>query len=924
MARRLINTDYVNSAGDTFTLELWDMDSAAANLDHTVELGAEGFQIGWDASAREYSPIVGSQCEFTMFATEAQRSVIMPRLYADSSEFSLCVLIRRGGAPWWAGMVHAEDTTEVIEDGFITISITASDGLGMLSGFDFKDDSGNEYNGIRPVSQMLHEILRKLPHTELWATTGYPFMQEWELMKPVKSLGLFSYTDVGGDDRGVFDYLRVAPQQFYSVAQKDRDQTFGSKFVNVAKYDEQGFINSRDIVEDVMASIGASICFADGKWQVWDWAKQRVENSPSSDDVIQYLVTSGGLLETGKTSINNAVIMEGAYSETGSTAYIGVGPKNLFKRGAVRRGVFPYRGASQKHENSGSDLIFAEAEGYSNPIGQPILRLDANSSNTYNSSISSNTQDFPNNAGNPTGAEAGFYYRTDFAQAELAIPPFASGGSIKIDMAGSCKYETNLSGDVTTIRQRLEMSDGTTTWRLSRPVRTLKYTSTSTSGTPVLAGVSIDGVSTYYPKYWQGNFEWIPNSDGRYADAWLETPMGFNDEVIEEGTAVRMLQTDYPGIKFYAPPGTKLQSGSDNILEQTDDDSYRQYVWRHSRVYTTPPAATSLTSVSCYGLHMCQFSSGGGPNMLYDINGNLLDIGTDDFGGNTYRTADSVSDTNTFGDTPTELEQWKYSGLVVHTGDGSEAYDTTAVFLPATKKGYEIKNLPTTRLGASFINSGNSVFGRYLASDFTDYALTEDNLKILQSYDDGVSDVSFSRGVCRAFMQARHRMRESVSANMFAQLGEENAIVYPFSRLVTNVLDPDTEVFAIDTVTYKMLEGEQRLEMTKAPSSAEANIAGTDLAEDGDRPGGRGPFSGNGGVADDDGFDSYIGGKTATIEDVTEHFDASGMTGQITITEIQDKIDKVQTTNPITDDDLGGGGGTGLFGDLFPVFIKRF
>ena len=110
--------------------------------------------------------------------------------------------------------------------------------------------------------------------------------------------------------------------------------------------------------------------------------------------------------------------------------------------------------------------------------------------------------------------------------------------------------------------------------------------------------------------------------------------------------------------------------------------------------------------------------------------------------------------------------------------------------------------------------------------------------------------------------------------------------------------------------------------MTKAPSSAEDNVSGTDLAEDEDGRPGRGPFAGNGGASDDTGFDSYIGTKTASIEDVTEHFDALGMTGQITVTEIQDKINKVQTTNPITDDDLGGGGDT-AGSDLLQIFLEK-
>ena len=933
MARRLINTDYINSAGDTFTLELWDMESAAANLDHTVELAADGFQIGWDATSGDYTPVVGSQCDFTVIANEAVRSAIMPTLYANNTEFNLCVLIRKGGAPWWAGMVHAEETTEVIEDGFITMSFSASDGLGMLSGFNYLDENGDRYSGEVSVSVVLHEILKKLPYYPLFATTGAIFMKEWELMKPTKSSGLFLYTDLSGNDHGVLDYLHMKQQMFYSFP--ERDQTYGSKFNNVAKYNEAGFTSCRDILEDIMASIGASICFAEGHYNIWDFAKNRVENTVASENTMQYLVTSGGLLESAKVAQSNGVFLKNAYLETGSTAYInGVG--NLFRRGAVRRGQFPYRGATQKHENAGSDVIFAEAEGFTYPEGQHILKLRADSNNQFNPITTLMTTNFPD-ADAQNGNMAGFYYLGDFTEQALAIAPAGNGGQIRINIAGDAIFNPNNTtadhANVAVLRQRVEMSNGVTTYRLSRPVRTLKYTSTSTSGTPVLAGVGIynqfnggSQVATYYPKYWQGEHEWVPDTDANYANAWLDIPIGYNDEVMETGTSIQMLQTDYPGLQFYAPPATKLVQGSDNQLHIDQvliNDSHKNFVWRHDRVYDAPSALSTLTEMSVKEAHLIGYDNEGGPNLLYDINGTLLEPGTED--GVIYRTSISSSDTNDLGSEIPGMLQFKHSGIVVQTGDGSNAYDSTAVFLPTDPKGYEIKNLPSSRIGASFVTGGSSTFGRYRVSDYANFSSLTAETKIQQSYDDTVLDDSYARGVCRAYMQARGRMRERVNCELFANFGETNDIVFPYSRLITNKLDPQTEVFAIDTVTYTMLEGSQRLEMTKAPSSAEANISGTTADQDEGRPT-RGPLGGQGGNGTNPtgDYDNFISGKVTSVEDVTEHFDASGMTGQVAITEIQDKIDKVQTTNPITDDDLGGGGGSGLFGDLFPVFIKRF
>lgn len=941
MARRLINTDYLNSAGDTFTLELWDMESVAANLDHTVELAADGFQIGWDATSGDYTPVVGSVCDFTVIANETVRSAIMPTLYANNTEFNLCVLIRKGGAPWWAGMVHAEETTEVIEDGFITMSLRASDGLGMLSGFNFVDDNGDHYSGEVSVIEVLHNILKKLPYYSLYATTGAVFLKEWELMKPTKSDGLFLYTDLSGNDHGVFDYLHMKQQMFYSIPQ--RDQTYGSKFKNVAKYNEAQFTSCRDIVEDIMTSIGASICFGEGCFNVWDYAKNRVQNNVASETTIQYLVTSGGLLESSKVDQSNGVFLKGAYSETGSTAYL-TAAGNKFKRGAVRRGQFPYRGATQKHENAGSDVIYAEAEGFTYPEGQHILKLRADSNNAFNPVTTLMTTNFPD-CDAQNGNFAGFYFLGDFTEQALALAPSGNGGQVRINIAGDAIYNPASAifggpasldyGYAVVLRQRVEMSNGVTTYRLSRPVRTLKYTSASTSGTPVYAGVSIyttfDGsgspLVTYYPKYWQGEHEWVPDTDDNYENAWLDIPIGYNDEVMETGTSVQMLQTDYPNLQFYAPPATKLVSGSDNQLhlDQTlINDSYRNFVWRHDRVYDTPPSLSTLTEMSVKEAHLIGYESTGGPNLLYDVNGNLLEPGTEQ--GVIYRTSISFSDTNDLGSEIPGMLQFKHSGIVVQTGDGSNAYDSTAVFLPDTPKGYEIKNLPGSRIGAAFVTGGGSTFGRYRVSNYANFNSLTSNTKIQQSYDDTVLDNTYARGVCRAYMQARGRMRERVNATLFGNYGETNDIVFPYSRLITNKLNSNTEIFAMDSVTYTMLDGEQRLEMSKAPSTAEDNISGTTADQDEGRPT-RGPLGGQGGNGTNPSgdYDAFLSGKVTLVEDVTEHFDASGMTGQVSITEIQDKIDKVQTTNPITDADLGGGGGgTGLFGDIFPIFIKRF
>ena len=65
MARRLVNTTIKNQK-DTFEFELWDMESDANDLDHTVEFDVNGFEITWVGDTED-TPVMGSTMDWTMF-----------------------------------------------------------------------------------------------------------------------------------------------------------------------------------------------------------------------------------------------------------------------------------------------------------------------------------------------------------------------------------------------------------------------------------------------------------------------------------------------------------------------------------------------------------------------------------------------------------------------------------------------------------------------------------------------------------------------------------------------------------------------------------------------------------------------------------------------------------------------------------------
>ena len=128
-----------------------------------------------------------------MFMNESVRSAVMPVAFS-SNEFRLCVRIMKDSTPWWCGIVHAENIVEEIGDGIIKVSFSASDGLGILDNYDYKEIDGSKYSGPMSASELIWEALRKLPHTSLYALTGYEVLREYQIPRPVTDNGSSIFT----------------------------------------------------------------------------------------------------------------------------------------------------------------------------------------------------------------------------------------------------------------------------------------------------------------------------------------------------------------------------------------------------------------------------------------------------------------------------------------------------------------------------------------------------------------------------------------------------------------------------------------------------------------------------------------------------------------------------------------------------------
>lgn len=141
--------------------------------------------------------------------------------------------------------------------------------------------------------------------------------------------------------------------------------------------------------------------------------------------------------------------------------------------------------------------------------------------------------------------------------------------------------------------------------------------------------------------------------------------------------------------------------------------------------------------------------------------------------------------------------------------------------------------------------------------------------------------------VANNFLQMRHKVRRTITGELFYNYNSaHNAtdqILLPFERLVTDQLDSSARMIVPYDLSYTLRDGRQRFNGYYKTVSAESNIAGT-TEDQIDESRGPNPPVGN--------LEKPSGTET----------DAIAMESGGTST--------------------GGDGGT--FGDIFPIFIKRF
>ena len=937
-------------------MELWDNDSIPAGTPEKIELDSEGFRIQWEGDEGDPSlSMLSSSCNFTMHMTPAQRADFIAAAWGDA-EYNVMVRLYRTNdldneSLFWAGVVLPETVKERIEDGYVQIDVNAVDGLSLLKEINFVDDSLNRYSGEKDAIEWIYECLKKVPtHNYMFSNLALDmFLEERMIMRPITdAYPAFANTDA------VLDTLQMHSNSLYQIRVEEARERKGFEQRKAPK--NSAFFSTYEVLHNIVASLGATLCLGDGRWQLFD--RERVIN-----------------LADNSTNSYFSWYLDGTWQHTPITYQSEIDfdadGKNLLV-GATRTALYPIAAAMQSHKGAGSDLIWRAGDGWiqSRPGGgsrRPQITqytgassLGFNNVHLWRAIRGVNSPDEAGRTVVMVGAGPPPYTLQKVGSLDgdmlnnpadglvegLLLPIGDNGGEITVNFGGNATFRGSGStvnenlplGTTGLYRQYLEVSDGTNSFRFRRRMRTYPY---NTSGTPFSVDIASSGsANNYVPRFYEEGF-WVRDDDDRYPTAYLDVMIGCDPTVLDSGTSDLFLQSDFTQTSFYTPPRLKASPDTDNVLIQALDDDRTHFQWRFSANIAMPTvlegASAELTSMKIWNPRYVEIQAASDYAAWRDSSGTPIDVqltealdnaeidsqlaaAVNTSGGGGYRTAtESGLNANPAEGYWNLTEVIELSGIDIFVGDGTAEWDIDNYANMDSPSGSEFMQLESTALGATYVNSGNRTFGRWLATHPLGGG-QEDNLQFVRYNDPSTTFSSMGRLVADNALQVRGDIRQIINGTVIcngADYGKE--VLTPWRAFTTSKFGGGSEEWYVPMRVSFTGEGRQQLTAIKSSTWTAKPTTNSDH-ESG--------FSGDVGVNTGTGPHSPGGltvrafNKTLEIEDITEHFDATGMTGSIPITEIQDKINKVQTTNPITDSDLGGGGNT-AGSDLLQIFLER-
>jgi len=935
MAKLLTNTSYRSVDGTAYRIEMYDNNSTPSSTDSEVELSPEGFTIQWEGDTESPSPaFLPSAMSITMFLNEVQHSHFTAAVY-DEAEYNVVVKLFRTDENdneflEWAGLVLPDSFTEVIEEGYIQCSMRAIDGLASLKNVNFVDDSGNKYYGEKTAVEWLYECLKRIPtHNYMFDNLALEgFITEYMLLRPNTS----TYT-TWDNSVGVLGAFSLHSGNLY---RPEINEARDRKEYELQKApDRTPILPVYEILHNILSSMGATLCLSEGHWHIFD--RERVINQGHDAAANKHQWFFDGVWASTPEALTSPNDFD-------------ADKKNML-RGATRRGMYAIRTAVQKFVKGGSDLIWAAGRGYQvagiinsvSTFNDKIWRIERAPSPSLDGLEDYNGNYFPTiflphtKAHGPLRGQSP-HMPEDGNVGGLVISNGTNGGVVTVHLAGSVSYTPYRDsgvGQTSLYRQIIEVSDGVHSFRFRRRMRTYPYGSSGFAITSNITGVF---TKEYVPRYLETGF-WVRDDDARYETAWFDVMIGNDIEVHESGDNDEFLGTDFTTKTFYTPPLTKVSPDYDNELVFDSNRNY--YDWRFKHPITMPSEADGvgvgldITSMRLWNPQYLEIANTSTYCMQrLPLIGTSIDVPLTVAGDRSgflytsglWTTAFATETEQGWAGTPrtgrSKTNHFELSTIEVFVGDATSLFDLMSYATPPTPKGTEVMKLETTALGATTINSGNRTFGRWLATHHSG-GDAEDNLTFSPFNEPSTVFNSMGQYVTNAAIQIRGDIRSVISGTVIvngAAYGKN--LLRPYRQFVTDKFGAGTTEWYTPLRMSYSGDGKQTVEaissgtFARKPSTDETVIEGFTSGP---------PSSGSGG-----GIEPVGGGdklrawnKLTEAVDVTEHIDTSAFTGTITLNEIETAVDKIQTTAPITDADLGGGGTTSTFGDLFPMFIKR-
>lgn len=446
-----------------------------------------------------------------------------------------------------------------------------------------------------------------------------------------------------------------------------------------------------------------------------------------------------------------------------------------------------------------------------------------------------------------------------------------NGGKLRFKIGGKLVNSTGFYG-TNIFRFRLQVSDGVNSWRLRRLVRTLNYSST---GSPF--AVNVSGTSYYFPKFYE-NYSWVKDDDPNYSVAFVEYMIGSDGNILVSGTTSQFLSEDFPDVDFFTPTFTTVQSGETNVLEAVEDADRGTFIYRIDEVVQTPFAidglSSSITSVVFTEWSLRQAKTNFVYHQFYDSSGNETTI-----------TSLSQGEPDLY---DSNGNSFMINAAKLWGDDGTKTANKRVITFTDEDNGTEVLSLPSTSVGSSYTNLNPNANGRLYG--VAPNGSIEDNVYVTPRYESNElyeDSLEYSTAVaCKMY----RKTSQVVNGTLYRTRGSKYiAPLYPWQRIKYKGLDNDnTEYFIPSSLSFSLSDREQNLELIRVGVDKVIKPSSTKTYEEDSLDG----------VAPGLSVDSNI------------------------ISSIGSKASLVQTTSPITDADLGGGG-TAEIDQLFPIFISR-